>query len=115
MELYIPLKTKNYIEKVVETFNRRIQIAAWQSTPHEKQKTQNLEYPDEIKKKLAEKRRLRRISQYRRNPQDKHRFNAATRDLKNMIEKLKNDTFQEYLQGLSATDDTDYSVWKATR
>lgn len=115
LELNIPLKTKHDIEIAVEIFNRKIQNAAWQSTPQDKPKTNYLEYPDEIKDKLAEKRRLRRIWQNRRYPEDKRRFNTATRELRRMIQKLKNDTFQEYVQGLSATDDTDYSLWKATR
>jgi len=28
---------------------------------------------------------------------------------------MKNKTFKSYLSGLSETDDTDYSLWKATR
>jgi hypothetical protein len=29
--------------------------------------------------------------------------------------RIKEETFQTYLQSLTATDDTDYSLWKATK
>jgi hypothetical protein len=33
----------------------------------------------------------------------------------NLLHTLKNEGIQDYLQGLTPTDATDYSLWKATR
>lgn len=35
--------------------------------------------------------------------------------LHDKINEMKNETFKPYLSGLLATDDTDYSLWKATK
>jgi hypothetical protein len=43
------------------------------------------------------------------------RYNEATRKLKDQIKRVKEETFQTHLQGLTATADTDYSFWKATK
>lgn len=45
---------------------------------------------------------------------NKFNFNRATRELKDIIHKAKNEIFQEYVQGLSATVDINYSLWKVT-
>ena len=36
-------------------------------------------------------------------------------DLKSMLSKIENEDFETYLQNLSATDTSDYSLWKATK
>jgi hypothetical protein len=46
---------------------------------------------------------------------DKRRYNEAARKLKDRIKRNKEEIFQTYLQGLTATADTDYSLWKATK
>jgi hypothetical protein len=50
-----------------------------------------------------------------RHPEDKRRYNEEARKLKDQIKRIKEETFQTYLQGLTATADTDYSLWKATK
>src|SRR5204863_7083101 len=50
-----------------------------------------------------------------RIPADKKKLNKATKDLKYILEHLKNLNFQEYVENLSPTEATDYSLWKATR
>jgi hypothetical protein len=42
-------------------------------------------------------------------------FNEATRQLKNLIKEVKNYMFQQHLQNLTATEETDYSLWKGTK
>jgi hypothetical protein len=49
------------------------------------------------------------------HPEDKRRYNEAARNLKDRIKRIKEETFQTYLQGLRATADTNYSLWKATK
>jgi hypothetical protein len=115
LQLNFPLKTAEDIEKAVQKLDKTIQNAAWKSTPEEKPKTKCPEYPGEIKGKITEKRRLRRVWQHSRQPEDKRRFHMAVRQLKDMIQKIKNDTFEEYQKCLTATDDTDYSHWRARK
>jgi adenine C2-methylase RlmN of 23S rRNA A2503 and tRNA A37 len=50
-----------------------------------------------------------------RHPEDKRRYNEAARKLKDLMKRIKEETFQTYFQGLTATADTDYSLWKATK
>jgi hypothetical protein len=50
-----------------------------------------------------------------RHPENKRRYNEATRKLKDQIHKIKEETFQAHLQSLTATADTDYSLWKAAK
>lgn len=49
-----------------------------------------------------------------RNPQDKEKLNRATRNLKDLLRSEKNQEIQEYLENLTPTEATDYSLWKAT-
>lgn len=46
---------------------------------------------------------------------DKHKYYKIARELKTLIEKLKNESMQESLKGLSPSYATDYYLWKATR
>jgi hypothetical protein len=49
------------------------------------------------------------------HPEDKRRYNEATRKLKDQIKRIKEETFHTHLQSLTATADTDYSLCKATK
>jgi hypothetical protein len=51
----------------------------------------------------------------RRHSEDKRRYNEASRKLKYQIKGIKEGTFQAHIQSLTATADTDYSFWKATK
>ena len=66
-------------------------------------------------KKITENRRLRRVWQTHRTPDDKRKLNNATRNLTKIIKKFKNDCFQKYLVNLSPSADSNYSLWKASR
>jgi hypothetical protein len=43
------------------------------------------------------------------------RYNKAARKLKDQIKRIKEETFQTPFRGLTATADSDYSLWKATK
>jgi hypothetical protein len=49
------------------------------------------------------------------HPEDKHTCNEVARKLKDQIKMIKEKTFQTHLQSLTATADTDCSLWKATK
>ena len=50
-----------------------------------------------------------------RAPQDKKRYNKIAKELKHLLHTLKNKGIQNYLQGLTPPEATDYSLQKATR
>ena len=110
----ISLKTKENIETATEYLNTSIINAIRSSTPT-KTSISKHEYPHYILNKIAEKRRLRRVWQTHRTPDDKRKLNNATKKLTKIIKKYKNDGFQKYLANLSPTADSNYSLWKASR
>ena len=74
-----------------------------------------INYPLEIREKLKEKPRLGKTCQRTLCPLDKLAFNRASKELKIMIAKNKNETLQNYLTKLSPQVNNEYSVWKATK
>lgn len=111
----LTLKNQSNIDQATYQLCSTIQEAAWAATP-ELQQTQCLNtYPKSIKDKIAEKRKLRKRWQITRAPNDKTLLNQASKQLKNQLNMLKNESIQDYLSNLSATEASDYSLWKATR
>jgi hypothetical protein len=110
-------QNENDIDEAVEYLNHSIQEAARHSTPDTEQLdlVETCHYPREIRIKISEKRRLRRIWQNSRNPIDKTILNRATKELKEIIQQNKNDTLRLHMEGLSVDKQTDYSLWKATK
>lgn len=115
INLNIPLKTEPDVELAINHLNNIIQESSRESTPDIPVRRLNQNCPIIVKQKIAEKRRLRRIWQRTRYPQDKNRYDKASRELKNLITNLKNKSFNEYLENLTNTADTNYSLWKAAR
>lgn len=99
--LNIPLKTEEDIENAAWYTTNLIQSAAWMSTPFIEYNPQNQDYTLVIRKKLAEKRKLRRQWQTGRNAHDKRALNKAQKELKQMLEDFENTTLQDKLQSLS--------------
>ncbi|KMQ85058.1 rna-directed dna polymerase from mobile element jockey-like protein [Lasius niger] len=64
---------------------------------------------------IFKKRKLRKQWQISRAPQDKMRFNKAVKELKKMLQEKKSKAIETYLQDLTLTEATDYSLWKATK
>lgn len=114
IDLNISLKTHNDIEEAVEHFNKCIREAAYEATPIRNE--DNFEdCPILIKRLVEAKRRLRKQWQQTRLPNDKRKLNKATKKLKKLLHNIKNQAIQEYLQSLTPTEATDYSLWKATK
>ena len=110
----ISLQTNEDIKTDTEYLNTSIINTIRFSIPT-KTSISNNEYPHYIFKNIAEKRRLRRVWQTHRIPDDKRKLNNAIRKLTKIIKKYKNDCFQKYLTNLSPTADSNYSLWKASR
>ena len=111
----IPLKTSEDIENAIEQFNIEIHNAINAATPPIAQKTKISNVSNNIRGKITEKIKLRKIWQKNRTEMNKIKLNKAIKDLKKCIYTEKNEYFQNYLINLSGTENTDYSLWKATK
>jgi predicted esterase YcpF (UPF0227 family) len=94
-------------------FTNAIQKAPWNATPYDKRQTKYLEYKWEVKDQIKKKRKPRRRWQMSQHPEDILKYKEAARKLEDQIKRIKEETFQTHLQSLTATADTDYSLWKA--
>lgn len=115
INLNISLRTAQELEEATESFTRLIQTVAHNNTKEITHITKGVNYPFEIRELVREKRRARRRWQQSRDPADKAVLNRTTQKLRREIQKLKEETVNSYLQGLSAYSDTDHSLWKATK
>jgi endonuclease/exonuclease/phosphatase (EEP) superfamily protein YafD len=71
LTLHIPLKTTNDIDEAAKLFTDSVQCAGWSATPTPPVSNRQSECPILIKKKLAEKRKLRRAWHRLRTPESK--------------------------------------------
>ncbi|CAG9828874.1 unnamed protein product [Diabrotica balteata] len=78
-------------------------------------RTKGNNYPKEIRELIVEKRKLRKKWQQYRAPRDKTSLNNATQKLKREIQNTKNSTINYFLSNITADQNTDYSLWKATK
>lgn len=115
LDLKICLKTPDDIEDAALNFFHIIQEACWMCTPYHVTTQKNKPVPQEIRAKILEKRKLRRIWQTSRHPADKSKLNKAIVELKQIIQNCSNELLQTQLEGLSATKSTNYSLWKVTK
>lgn len=115
INLKVPLKTTYQLDMEVERFTIAIQTAAWNNTPLQINQKYGVNYPEEIRNLVKEKRRLRRRWQQSRDPNDKTILNNKSQKLKREIQKLKEKSIEKYLCELTDDKDTNYSLWRATR
>lgn len=115
INLKIPLKSEDDVDSAAIYITNLIQTAAWKSTPHIEQSSRNTMTPLEIKKKILEKRRLRRVWQLSRTMSDKKAFNRAAKDLKLTLVFLRNINLKHKLESMSPHGRGDESLWKATK
>jgi hypothetical protein len=85
------------------------------ATPEHTDTPGTLNCPIQIKQKIVEKRRLCKAGHRFRTSESKILLNTATRELKQLLNTKKNDSIQTFLQGLTPTDSTVYSLWKVTK
>jgi hypothetical protein len=103
------------IEGAVKFFNDTVQWAGLNATPEHTDTLKTYDYPIVIKQKIEEKRRLRRGWRRLRTPESKRLLNTATQELTQLLNRNKNDCIQTFLQGLTPTESTGYSLWKETK
>lgn len=117
INMKMALKTPEDIDEAAEYITKLIQEACWISTPEVQTRTSSgvTNYPLEIKKAVLEKRRLRRAWHLSRHSEDKINFNRASEDLKSLLQDWNDNSFQEKLESLTATESTNYSLWKIAK
>jgi predicted ATP-dependent endonuclease of OLD family len=115
INLLVPLRSEEQLDKEVKKFIVDIQQSAWVNTPEIKRRLKGNNYPKEIRELIAEKRKTRRRWQQTRAPQVKTKLNNLTQQLKREIKELQNDSISCYLRELTNDNNTDYSLWKATK
>lgn len=117
IDLKVRIKTKQQLDAEAVQFMEKIQKAAWNNTReiNNHNKITGTNYPMEIRNLVKDKRRARRIWQQTRDPSDKNILNRKSQKLKREILKLKNETFNYFLQNITPGEDTNYSLWKTTK
>lgn len=109
------ITTEDELEAAVIHLTEAIQTAAWNSTPAVHQRSCHAPVPVAVKDLLREKRALRKRWKDTQHPDDKKKYNKAAQNLKKLLNDVRNVSVSEYLEGLSPTGATDYSLWKAAR
>lgn len=113
--LDIPLRNSKDIDAALMNFNKTLIDAAKESTPSLNVTVQPKNISKSIQDLLNEKRILRRKWQKTRSPLSKWKLNRSIKKLKAALFEDKNKDIEKYLTNLTATEATDYSLWKATK
>ena len=114
-QLDIPLRTPEDIDAAVENLTRIMETAAKNATP-DISSNQKVNQPSRnIQQLIQEKRAIRRQWQQQRSPLLKWKFNRAVKVLRTALREQETQGIQNYLSELSATEKTDYSLWRAAK
>ena len=111
----LPLKIEYDIENAIEFFNNIIQTAAWNSTSPATTKNQQFYLEKKVEEQIKDKRRLRKLWQQTRDRNLKKLLNKAVKKLRAMLLEVENNNISKYLESLSPTEATDYSLRKTTK
>ena len=115
LALNISLKTPIEVEEAIQMFNNCIQHAAWDSTPAPNNRNVPKILSSEVAELIKNKRKLRKRWQQFRDPQLKKALNKAAKDLKSALSEIENREISKYLEDLSSSESSNFSLWKATR
>lgn len=111
----ISLRTVDDLENSLESFNAMLQSAVSAASITTILSHCHGKISNQIEDKIREKRRLRKIWQSTRNAYSKRKLNKAIKDLKALLQEERNNKIASYLQKITPTEATDYSLWKATK
>ena len=111
--LVIPLKTEADIDKAVKNITSPLQECCWLCTPAISERPpQRKVYSETIRLKILEQRGLRRVWHTSGHPTDKAASNRSMKELKTLTTEANDAALQAYLEGLTATKATNYSLYK---
>ena len=71
--------------------------------------------PQEILEKIREKRKAKAKWQKHRTRENKKHLNKLAKEIKNKINEHNNNEFTKFIEILSAHENSNYSLWKATK
>lgn len=115
IDLRIALKTEADIDNATRDLTILIQESCWSCTPSLECPNKSRTYSEAIRQSILEKRRLRRVWHTSRHPSDKRELNKASKKLKTLISEANTVALESYLEGLTPTSATDYSLWRACK
>lgn len=115
IQLSMPLSTEDEITDAVEHLNDCIQQASWSSTATKINRNESSNCSIAASELLALKRKIRKQWQHTRSPELKTKLNQTIKNLKKILTQEKEESIKNYLQGLSASEANDYTLWKATK
>ncbi|CAK1588943.1 unnamed protein product [Parnassius mnemosyne] len=116
LQLQMALKSEEDIDNVTTKFMTTVQSACWKCTPEiSNSSLRRNAVPSDIKIQIIEKRRLRRVWHNSRHPEDKTALNKAIKDLKDIMIKANNTSTESFLESLTATSATNYSLYRACK
>jgi hypothetical protein len=98
INLSVPLKTTDQLERELNAFTTAIEEAAWNSTPVIKTKLICRNFPKGIRSLIAEKRKHRRKWHQSRNPHDKSILNEVSQQLSKESKTTNNHELSSSLQ-----------------
>lgn len=117
INLQVSIKTKEELDEVTNRMVAVIANAAKKATPKNlpPPPTHVSSYSKQIRDKVCERRKARKLWQRTRNPLHKKKFNKLCRETTALIRKENDDSLNTYLKSLSGTEETGYSLWKLTK
>jgi hypothetical protein len=103
------------LEDEVHKLVADIQHSAWDETLLITTKVKGITYPQEIREKIAQKRKIRKRWQMTQDLRISTELNCITQDLRRTILETKQRSIEAYLREISDDSSTEYSLWKATK
>lgn len=115
INLDIDLSSYDQLDEAVANFTSLIQQAVWSNTKTVTYKTPGFNYPVEIRNMVKNKRKLRREWQTNRDPRTKTKLNNEAQKIKRLIQQLKENSANSFLEKLKGEKSTNYSLWKTAK
>ncbi len=86
------------MEIAIDYITRMIQKVAWKSTTELKTQERINNYPLEIRRQIAKKRRLRKRWQRTRNPENTKELPRLSKAINQLVNTTKNKTFKSHIE-----------------
>ncbi|CAA9999210.1 unnamed protein product [Nesidiocoris tenuis] len=109
------IATPAILDSELEKLVYDIQSTALENTPEVRKKLIGLNYPREIIEIIKEKRKARKKWQNTRNPTFRSEWYRISNELKSIMNEIQEETQEEFIMSLTSHQNTDYSLWKATK
>ena len=112
------IENKESIDKEVETFVSIVQEAAKSSTPVALNHSKNQNFcklPAEIIRLIDRKKWTSRQKNYTNFKKDKTEYNRLNKIVQKRLSDYRNEQFEKFISNLSAREESDYTLWKATK